>query len=180
MDGVKSSQGEYALWLQPEEGSGLLAKPGEPIQPLTSGQGGVGALDEKGIPTQIEGYTRLTRAAVIPIINDLSAIYFGAAPQTVRIRSLGGAVESESLYKYDASRDVIVNQQTGELYSPIEGTFTSETGETLTPGVYCVYWFGVTSVNFWAMQGIAILWEKSLSGTWPLASSRWSLVLPWG
>jgi arabinogalactan oligomer / maltooligosaccharide transport system permease protein len=129
-----SSQGEYALWLQPESGPGLLAKPGEPIQPVTPGQDGIGLLDESGIPTQIEGYERLTRNAVIPMINDLSAIYFGKIPQTVRIRSLGGAVESKSLYKYDASRDAIVNQQTGELYTPVEGTFTSESGETLTPG----------------------------------------------
>jgi ABC-type sugar transport system permease subunit len=134
----KSSQGEYALWLQPESGPGMLAKPGEPIQSVTPGQDGIGLLDESGIPIQIEGYERLTRNAVIPMINDLSAIYFGELPQTVRIRSLGGAVESKSLYKYDASRDAIVNQQTDELYTPIEGTFTSKSGETLTPG-YIVF-----------------------------------------
>ena len=33
---------------------------------------------------------------------------------------------------------MIVNQQTGELYKPIKGTFTSESGETLTPG-YIVF-----------------------------------------
>lgn len=134
----KSLQGEYALWLQPEGGPGLLAKPGEPIQSVTPGENGIGSLDESGVPTQIEGYERLTLKEVISIINELSTIYFGKPPQTVSIRSLGKAVEAETLYKYDKSRDVMINQQTGELYTPIEGTFTSESGETLTPG-YIVF-----------------------------------------
>jgi ABC-type sugar transport system permease subunit len=134
----KNAEGEYALWLLPKEGTGLLAKAGEALQPLTPGQNGVGALDENGFPTTLDGYERLQRKSVVPIINDLSAIEFGVAPRTVRIRSLGEAVASAPLYRYDASRDVIVNQQTTELYKPIQGTFTSESGEELTPG-YIVF-----------------------------------------
>lgn len=134
----KNASDEYALWLVPKEGAGLLAKAGEPLQELTPGEGGVGPLDEDGFPTTLEGYERLQRKNIVPIINDLSALEFGAAPETVRIRSLGEAVASAPLYRYDASRDVIVNQQTGELYKPIDGTFTSDSGETLTPG-YIVF-----------------------------------------
>ncbi len=130
--------GGYALWLIPKEGTGLFAKPGEPLQALPPGEGGVGELDENGFPLQLEGYERLDRRATIPIINELSAIEFGTPPQTVRIRSVGEAVASAPLYRYDASRDVIVNQQTGTLYRPIEGTFMSESGEQLTPG-YIVF-----------------------------------------
>ncbi|MFH1523434.1 MAG: ABC transporter permease subunit [Chloroflexota bacterium] len=148
----KSSQGEYALWLQTESGgSGLLAKPGVALQSVTPGQAGIGSLDESGIPTQIEGYERLTLKTVIPLINDLSAIYFGEPPHTISIRSLGESVEAESLYKYNASRDAIANQQTGELYTPIEGTFTSESGETLAPG-YIVY---IGASNFTTFLGNA-------------------------
>lgn len=134
----KNSDGEFALWLLPKEGEGLLAKAGEPLQTLKPGEGGVGTLDEGGFPVTLDGYERLQRKDIVPIINDLSALEFGAAPETVRIRSLGEAVASASLYKYDAGRDVIVNQQTGELYTPIDGTFTSESGEVLTPG-YIVF-----------------------------------------
>ncbi len=134
----KNAEGEYALWLLPKDGAGLLAKAGEALQTPTPGEGGVGALDEDGFPTTLDGYERLPRKKIVPIINDLSALEFGAAPETVRIRSLGEAVASAPLYKYDASRDVIVSQQTGELYKPIKGTFTSESGETLTPG-YIVF-----------------------------------------
>jgi len=134
----KNAQDEYALWLFPKEGPGLLAKAGEPLQTPTPGEGGVGALDENGFPSTLEGYERLQRQDIVPIINDLSALEFGAAPETVRIRSLGEAVASAPLYKYDATRDVIVSQQTGEIYKPINGTFTSNAGEELTPG-YIVF-----------------------------------------
>lgn len=134
----KNAQGEYALWLLPKEGAGLLARAGEPLQTSTPGTGGVGALDEKGFPSTLEGYERLQRKNIVPIINDLSALEFGVAPRTVRIRSLGEAVASAPLYKYDATRDVVVSRQTGELYRPINGTFTSDSGEELTPG-YIVF-----------------------------------------
>ena len=134
----KNAQDEYALWLLPKEGAGLLAKAGEALQTPTPGEGGVGALDENGFPSSLEGYERLQRKNIVPIIKELSALEFGVAPRTVRIRSLGEAVASAPLYKYDATRDVIVNQQTGELYRPINGTFTSGSGEELTPG-YIVF-----------------------------------------
>lgn len=130
----KSADGEYALWLQGKDGTGILAKPGEALETATPGEGEVGALDEAGVPITIEGYERLQRKDVVPIIKDLSLIDFGAPPQMVRIRSLGEAVESEPLYKYDAVQDVMINQQSGEVFKPIEGTFTSETGEALIPG----------------------------------------------
>jgi ABC-type sugar transport system permease subunit len=134
----RNANDEYALWLLPKEGAGLLAKAGEPLQTPTPGEGGVGALDEDGFPSTLEGYERLQRKNIVPIINDLSALEFGVAPETVRIRSLGEAVASAPLYRYDAARDMIVSQQTGELYKPINGTFTSEAGEELTPG-YIVF-----------------------------------------
>jgi ABC-type sugar transport system permease subunit len=130
----RSPTGEYALWLVTDEGQGLLAKPGQALQTVAAGAAGVSELDEDGFPTQLEGYQRLIRREVVPIITDLSALEFGEPPNTVRIRSLGEAVASQPLYRYDASRDVIIDQQTGEEYRPIEGTFTSASGETLTPG----------------------------------------------
>ena len=136
----KTPQGQYALWLSPKEGPGLFAKQGAAIQTLSPGQAGVGALDESGVPTQIDGYERLQRKSVVTLIKDLSALDFGAAPQLVRIRSLGEAVESEPLYRYDTVQDAMINQQTGEIFKPIEGTFTSEKGETLTPGY--IYYIG--------------------------------------
>jgi arabinogalactan oligomer / maltooligosaccharide transport system permease protein len=125
---------KYALWLQSSDGQGKLAIAGEPLQTLTPGEGIVGDLDEAGFPTRLEGYQRLARKDIVPIIKELSALEFGAPPQTVRIRSLGEAVASAPLYKYDESQNVIISQKTGEEFKAINGTFTSAAGEELTPG----------------------------------------------
>ena len=55
----KSPAGDYALWLTDAEGTNFLAKPGELIEDPQSGQDGIGALDENGIPVSIECYQRL-------------------------------------------------------------------------------------------------------------------------
>lgn len=148
----QSAQGDYALWLVPKQGPGLLAKPGEALQAAQAGEAGVGERDEDGIPVQLEGYQRLQLKATVAIIDALGEIEFGQAPDTVRIRSLKEAAASKSLYKYDASRDVIVNQQTGETYTPIEGTYTSASGEALIPG-YITFVGWRHFVNFLGSEG---------------------------
>lgn len=130
----QSPRGDYALWLMPEEGPGLLARPGVALQAATPGEAGVGELDEDGIPTQLEGYQRLERKSLLAILDKLGAIEFGQAPDTVRIRSMNEAAALAPLYVYDEAHDVVVNQETGEIYEPIEGTFTSKAGEELIPG----------------------------------------------
>jgi ABC-type sugar transport system permease subunit len=131
--------GDYALWLIPPDGGpGLLAKPGQPIEAVTPGEDGVGALDEDGIPLTIEGYERLPLNRTVPIISALGQIDFGEAPNTVRVRSLREAAELKQKYRYDAAQDAIVDQETDVVYKPIKGTFTSADGEELTPG-YIVY-----------------------------------------
>lgn len=130
----QSSEGEYALWLLPESGASILAKPGTPLEEVAAGESGVGNLDENGFPIQIEGYRRLETKDIVPIINDLGEIEFGEPPNTVRIISLQEAATLKPLYQYDAEQDAIIDQQTGEVYTPIEGTFTSASGEQLVPG----------------------------------------------
>lgn len=132
----RNPEGEFALWLLPEqEGqTGLLAKPGEELLAVVPGEDGVGALDENGVPVSLDGYTRLERRDAVPIISQLGEIEFGAPPSVVRIRSINAAAVSQPLYRYDEGRDLVVNQQTGKEFAPIEGTFTSADGEKLTPG----------------------------------------------
>lgn len=130
----QTESGEYALWLKPADGQGLLALPGQPIEAVTPGEGNVGALDEDGIPASLEGYERLPLNRTVAIITQLSSIDFGEAPFTVRIKSLREASTLKPKYQYDAAGDVMVDLETGVTYRPIEGTFTSEEGEILSPG----------------------------------------------
>lgn len=131
----RAKDGTYALWLKSKDGSTTyFARPGIDAETLAIGQKGVGVLDEDGFPEVIEGYERLQRKNAITLLTDLSKIEFGLPPTTFKIKSLKEANESAQLYKYDAERDVVVNQQTGELFKPVEGTFTSDSGEEIVPG----------------------------------------------
>ncbi|MCL4876418.1 MAG: ABC transporter permease subunit [Anaerolineae bacterium] len=134
----QATDGGFALWLMPEEGAGLLALPNQPFEAVEPGERGVGDLDEEGIPLSLEGYTRLEQKQTVAMLTQLSSIDFGEPPNTVRIRSLREAATLKPLYRYDESQDAIVNQDNGEIYKPIEGTFTSESGEKLSPG-YVVF-----------------------------------------
>jgi len=125
--------GDYALWLVDSQGNSYLAKPGEEVRQVVPGEEGVGELDDKGIPTSIEGYERLNalRAAADANLGD---IQFGTEDAPVQIRSPQEAAAFQQKYVYDPEQDVMVDQETGVIYTPIDGTFTSPTGQELRPG----------------------------------------------
>lgn len=126
--------GEYALWLLPDEGPGLLARPGEPLEPVAPGENGIGELDDEGIPLSIDGYERLPQNKTVAIISSLGEIDFGQAPDTVRIKSLREVAPLKQKYQYDSDEDMVVDLENGGVFRPVKGTFTSEDGEVLTPG----------------------------------------------
>ena len=129
-----SDRGAFAVWLQTSDGQGFLAFPGREIMAVQPGEEGVGELDENGIPLTIEGYERLNRLSVVRYIDQLGDLFLGQGRHVVRISSLDLASELEPLYVYEGARDVLVNRQTGAEYTPVNGAFTSSSGEALTPG----------------------------------------------
>lgn len=135
---------EFALWLKAEDMPGLLARPNEPLVEATPGENGVGEFDEDGIPVSIEGYRRLERRDTVALITTLGALEFGVAPDTIKVRSLNEAASLKPRYHYDEEKDVIIDQQTEVSFRPVNGTFTSDTGERLTPG----FFVGVGLRNF--------------------------------
>ncbi|NJN54661.1 MAG: hypothetical protein HC804_07835, partial [Anaerolineae bacterium] len=127
----ESAAGEWALWLVAADGTTYLAKPGEEVTAVTAADY---VLDEDGFPQQLEGYRRLSKREIVPLINDLGAVDFGVDENTIRVRSLQDAATLVPHYLYDSAQDAIVDQQTGEVYTAVNGTYTSESGETLTLG----------------------------------------------
>lgn len=127
----QAEDGAYALWLISQDGTGLLALPNIPLDTPADG---IGELDEDGIPLTIAGYERLPLNRTVPIIAQLSAIDFGQAPNTVRVRSLREVAALQPKYRYDAAQDAIIDLEKNEAYRPIEGTFTSESGQELPIG----------------------------------------------
>jgi len=133
-----SDDGNFALWLQSDDGQGFLAIPDRGVLNVQPGEEGVGEFDADGIPQSIEGFERLNRLTVVRYINDLGELSFGDEERQVQISSLDRAAELEQKYVYDSESDTFTDQETGKVYSPLEGTFTAQDGETLRPG-YQVY-----------------------------------------
>ncbi len=130
----QSDSGEYVLWLINPTGETFLAKPGEEITPANPGDPGIGEADGKGIPTSIEGYTRLNvlRAATD---QDLPSIKFGVeGVQSIQIRNPSEAAELQIRFQYDESLDAVIDQSNGDVYENVFGTFTTKDGKTIKPG----------------------------------------------
>jgi WD40 repeat protein len=88
----RSADDHYALWLIDPDGESFLAKPGEPITHAIPSSSGIGESDDKGIPTTIEGYTRLT-AILAATDKNLTQIKFGIeGEKIVQIKSPSEAV----------------------------------------------------------------------------------------
>jgi ABC-type sugar transport system permease subunit len=134
----KTENNDYAIWLQSpsltEQGiDGLLAKPGEEIVEGIPGENGLGELDASGIPASLEGYTKLNAilAATDP---NLPEVKFGVEGSTVQIRSPSEAAELLPRYVYDEDADTIFDEETQQLFTNVEGTYSAQQGDTIKPG----------------------------------------------
>lgn len=135
--GFRSSSGEIALWLVDEDGQGYFGRVGQPLEPMTPGEGIVSSLDQDGFPESLEGYTRLTFRDILPILdNQLALLEFGEAPNTIKIRSIREAAQLQQRYLYDPNRDAIIDNSIGEIYyaDNEQGIFVSVAGKALKPG----------------------------------------------
>ncbi len=140
----RSDRGGYRLWLQSPEGD-YLAAPGEPLTPADRVPPAISATrDAQGIPTEIDGFRRLSRVEVIRHLDTLGDIVFGELPETVRVRSLDSAQRREQRYVYDPAAGTMTDQRDGTLYRPVRGTFTADDGSILRPG----YWVVIGARNF--------------------------------
>lgn len=130
----KSPDGSYALWLVDSEGNGFLAKPGIALQPAKPGDPGIGEGDSNGIPSSIEGYERLNKL-VAATDQNLPAIQFGLEGEgAVQISSPSAASALQPRYLYDAESDTVLDQSNGDVYTNVQGTFTTKDGKTIVPG----------------------------------------------
>lgn len=120
------ANGQYLLWLTaPDTGESYIVRPGQAPE---RAQGEP--------PATIDGYTQLNNIERLRHTANLVALEFGAPPDVFRVsdRQIGKAAKYQQRYVYDADRDVMVDQQSGQEYRPVEGTFTAADDSTLRPG----------------------------------------------
>jgi len=124
----KNPAGGYMLW---------LVNPNDPADTFTVTPGGEPVAREGAPPTELDGFTQLPTNQLFAELGPLSALTFGVPPDSafkVSQTSLGQAAQFEQRYVYDPAQDAMIDQQTGEIYRNVNGTFTSDSGQTLTPG----------------------------------------------
>ncbi|MBN1267582.1 MAG: maltose ABC transporter permease MalF [Anaerolineales bacterium] len=135
--GFRSDSGDILLWLTSVEGQSFLALPDEPLQEITGGEEGIGALDEDGIPQSIEGYTRMEMRDILPVLDsELALLEFGEPPQTFKISTIREAAQLQPIYAFDEDLNALIDQRDGVVYyaDEEEGFFTSADGQSLNPG----------------------------------------------
>ena len=90
-------------------------------------------LDGNNIPDSIEGYTKLNTLLAASDEN-LPNILFGEEGATIQVRSPSEAAQLKPLYAYDAEADTLTDQETGRVFTAVQGTYTSQDGQELIPG----------------------------------------------
>ena len=129
----KNAAGEFLLWMtEPESGEQFTIAPGGEPVPV-----------EGEAPDELDGYTRLTPLQIPINLDPLSKVVYGIPPSEENLEALqfqvstlqlGKAARYEQKYTYDATNDAMVDQETGAVFTQVDGTFTSEAGEQLIPG----------------------------------------------
>ena len=123
----QNPQGDFLLWMtDPATGETFTVAPGtEPVP------------REGEPPAEVDGYTQVPTNQLFAKLTDLSNLTFGVPPDTaykVSQQKLGEAAQFEQQYVYDADQDAMIDQETGDVYVNVAGTFTSASGDKLTPG----------------------------------------------
>jgi ABC-type sugar transport system permease subunit len=120
--------GEFMLWMtDPNTGEHFTVTPGgEPV---------VREADEP--PASIDGFNQVPRNQLFSLLGQLSALTFGVPPDNawqVSQQRLGEAAQFEQQFVYDPAQDAMINQQDGTVFRNVNGTFTSDDGQRLSPG----------------------------------------------
>lgn len=134
----RDANGDYLLWLSGEQGNSYLAGPDIGFVDVQAADLSFGSQEADGLPATIGDHVRLSRKEVVKYLTELEALTFPAGTGAIRIASLNEAQLARQRYTYDPQQDVLVNNQTGVVYTPQDGTFVAPDGSKLSPGFAAV------------------------------------------
>lgn len=132
----RNSAGEYALWLTDESGATFWARPGQPIEEISTEDATVGEIGDDGYPATVGDYSRVAGAALFQSLEELNGLQFGEPPDAVQIQNTRQAAPLQPRFVYDPEQDTITDQQENVVYTadPKTGFFVDSEGEALLPG----------------------------------------------
>jgi ABC-type sugar transport system permease subunit len=110
---------------------------------VNKGQGQSYIGDESGLkpytppnplPNALDDYQKLTPFQAAAVGQQLQALNLKSANSSIQLTSSTEAKELVSKYSYDASSGKLTDLETGTVYTPKKGVFTSPDGKELNPG----------------------------------------------
>ena len=116
----------FMLLLDDQDDHFYTIRPGSIPVPITL-QGGVP-------PREFDGYVMMTPAETMQNIQVLGDIDFGQYPNIIKVLSLAEVAVLLPAYSYNNTDDTFTDNQTGEIFRPLEGAYTSDSGRRLNPG----------------------------------------------
>jgi len=99
-------------------------------------EGSLETRDFKTPPLKIDSYERMSSAGVMQNLQALGKLDFGKPPLVVKVISTQEASVQLPLYSYNNAEDTFTDNREGEIYRNVTGTYTSQSGKTLTPGFF--------------------------------------------
>jgi ABC-type sugar transport system permease subunit len=136
----RSSAGTFLIWLNdPASSQQFLADPATGITAVDSADPRFGPLDPAdGLPTTIDGYTKLSRIGTVQYLTALSSVVINGevngAPAQLHIINLDRAEEGFQRYTFDPATSTVVDHQFGTQYQPQDGFFTAPDGSHVGVG----------------------------------------------
>lgn len=130
----RSPDGHYLLWLTDPQGNHFIGSARDGLVPVQPDDQRFGPPDTDGLPRTIGEYVKLDRIQVVQYLSELQNLTIRANEGIIRIASLDAAPLARRKYSYDSSDDILIDQETGTVYRPVQGTFTAPDGTTLSPG----------------------------------------------
>lgn len=124
-EGYQDASGNWLLLLVDESGNAFTTQPGHAPKPFTL---------DGDVPATIEGHNLLDGVQKIQSIQALTEVSFGVEPEVISVADMSTAAVAKPRYTYNATTDTFTDVTTETTYHAIEGTYTSASGEELTPG----------------------------------------------
>jgi len=124
------TSGELAFLLQDPTTEEWFLGTADSFTPVPADQ-----IVESGIRKTVEGYVPLNAGQAQDRRNDITAFEVkDANGDVIKNNGFGEAFVQQQVLQYDASRNVMVNTQTGVEYAEQDGAFVAADGQRLDPG----------------------------------------------
>ncbi|MCA0453335.1 MAG: maltose ABC transporter permease MalF [Chloroflexi bacterium] len=127
---------DFRFWLVDSNGKTFFYAPGqEALTEVAPDDVSLGARDDNGIPTTLDGFNRLPPGGALRFSETLQNIAIDAGDNTIKITRLGiaeaqEAKELQSAWRYDPATDTLTDLQSGKVYRAERGNFITGEGET--------------------------------------------------